>query len=584
MPKIQIEILQKKIYIFNKTIQYKCAIGISMNNVAIKKTLDELKICDDVANTDSSEVIFALLQLIEQLNGENEELKAKNQKLSDAINLLKGEQGKPTVKGKTKSKQGDVSSDKERKKRESRKNRKSKEKKTKITIDRSEICPVDKTHLPEDAVFKGYEPVVVQEILITTDNVEYQREKYYSPSQHKTYLGNLPTGIKGEFGPLTKTLVCTLKHSGNMSEPKIEEFLKDCGIIISQSTISRILTTDETGFNKEKDDIFRAAIESTTFHQIDDTTVRVNGENHYSQIFCNPFYTAFFTVPHKDRLSVLDILLCGQERVYLFDSAAFDMLSEFNVSQRIIDQVKELKKDGEMSEEELQYMLDKIFPKRKKGKNNKKRIMEAGAISAYHKQTEIPIIDILLSDDAPQFKKITKAHGLCWIHEGRHYNRLNPIVPLNVTILNDFKTRFWDFYGELLQYKNNPTSEKIDNLSASFDLIFSTKTGYDGLDDRIEKTRNKKEALLLVLKHPELPLHNNAAELAARTEKRRQDVSLQTKSKEGTKAKDAFLTVVQTAKKLGVNIYDYIADRISKTFNMPSLADLIIKNSLPQLE
>ena len=86
------------------------------------------------------------------------------------------------------------------------------------------------------------------------------------------------------------------------------------------------------------------------------------------------------------------------------------------------------------------------------------------------------------------------------------------------------------------------------------------------------------------MKHPELPLHNNAAELAARTEKRRQDVSLQTKSEEGTKAKDAFLTVVQTAKKLGVNIYDYIADRISKTFNMPSLADLIIKNSLPQLE
>ena len=131
--------LQKKNYIFNKTIQYKCAIGIRMNNVAIKKTLDELKICDDVANTDSSEVIFALLQLIEQLNGENEELKAKNQKLSDAINLLKGEQGKPTVKGKTKSKQGDVSSDKERKKRESRKNRKSKEKKTKITIDLSLI-------------------------------------------------------------------------------------------------------------------------------------------------------------------------------------------------------------------------------------------------------------------------------------------------------------------------------------------------------------------------------------------------------------------------------------------------------------
>jgi len=125
--------------------------------------------------------------------------------------------------------------------------------------------------------------------------------------------------------------------------------------------------------------------------------------------------------------------------------------------------------------------------------------MEAGAIAAYHQQTDIPIIDILLSDDAPQFKKLTAAQALCWIHDGRHYNRLNPIVQLNVEILDKFKTRFWDFYGELLKYKANPTPEKADILFAEFDRIFSTKTGYEDLDDRIEKTWNKKEPLLLVL-------------------------------------------------------------------------------------
>jgi len=45
-----------------------------------------------------------------------------------------------------------------------------------------------------------------------------------------------------------------------MYEPKILEFLENCGTFISQSTISRILTNDETGFNKEKQDIFLAAI------------------------------------------------------------------------------------------------------------------------------------------------------------------------------------------------------------------------------------------------------------------------------------------------------------------------------------
>jgi len=556
-----------------------------MNSSELKQLLHEIDSHLNISdNKFESKAVFDLFQLVELLNKDNETLKIENQKLRDEVNLLKGEDGKPKVLGKTKGDQGNVSSDSERKRREPKAKRKSKAKKDKIKIDRTEICKIDSSNLPDDAEFKGYETVVVQEILITTDNVEYRREKFYSPSENKTYFGDFPIGVKGEFGYCTRSLVCTLKHVGNMSEPKIAELLENCGIFISQSTISRILTNDETGFNKEKDDIFLAALASTPYHQIDDTTVRVNGENQYSQIFCNPFYTAFFTVPHKDRLTILDILLCGKERFYLFNAMAFDLLSDFNISGKIIDQIKQLTNDSVMSEEEMQELLGKIFTNPKKGKNNKKRIMEASAIAAYHRQTEIPIIDVLLSDDAPQFKKLTLDKALCWIHEGRHYNRLDPVVPLNVKILNEYKTDFWDYYGDLLKYKENPTPEKAENLSVEFNRIFSQKTGYDDLDDRIEKTRSKKDALLMVLKHPELPLHNNASELGARVEKRRQDVSLQTKSKEGTKAKDSFLTITQTAKKLGVNAYEYIADRVSKKFRMPSLADLIIQNFQPQIE
>ena len=37
-----------------------------------------------------------------------------------------------------------------------------------------------------------------------------------------------------------------------------------------------------------------------------------------------------------------------------------------------------------------------------KGKNNRTRIVEAGAITAYHQQTEFPVIPILLTGDAPK--------------------------------------------------------------------------------------------------------------------------------------------------------------------------------------
>jgi len=139
------------------------------------------------------------------------------------------------------------------------------------------MCKVDPSILPADAEYRGYEPVVVQEILITTDNVEYRKEIFYSPSENRTYVGKLPAGIVGEFGPGIRSLVCTLKYVANMSQPKIREFLENCDINISQSTISRILTNDETRFNQEKKDIFRAALEHTPYHQIDDT---VAGKEH----------------------------------------------------------------------------------------------------------------------------------------------------------------------------------------------------------------------------------------------------------------------------------------------------------------
>ena len=64
----------------------------------------------------------------------------------------------------------------------------------------------DPARLPPDAVFKGYEDVVVQDVLFRTDNVLFQKEKFYSPSQHTTYLASLPPGYRGQFGPGIKSL------------------------------------------------------------------------------------------------------------------------------------------------------------------------------------------------------------------------------------------------------------------------------------------------------------------------------------------------------------------------------------------
>lgn len=557
----------------------------SLRPAAITQALADLHTQpDEIADEQLASDFRRLLQLIEQFSEAYEKLKAENQRLCDEINRLKGEQGKPNIKASKKKESQDVSSEQERKSRQSPREKKSKAKKHKIKIDRTVVCPVNQSVLPEDAEFKGYQSVVVQEIIIKTDNVEYKKEVYYSSSQKKTYTGGLPEEIEGEFGPGVKTLVYAQKHVANMSEPKIKEFLENVGIYISPATISRILTQNNDPFHQEKAEIFRAGVESTRYQQVDDTGARVNGQNQCVQIFCNPYYTAYFTMPRKDRLSVLDIMLGDQTRSYCFNAEAFTLLETFRVSQKIRGQLRQLAFGQILNEERMQALFQQLFPDPAKGKNTRTRIREAGAIAAYHQQTDFPVIPTLLSDDAPQFKRLTREQGLCWVHDGRHYKKLHPVVPFHQEQLAAFREQYWDYYQKLLEYKEKPSQEQAEALSVEFDELFSTQTGYPALDERIAKTKAKKEALLLVLKYPELPLHNNAAELGARAQARKRDVSLHTMSAAGTQAQDTFLTIVQTAKKLGVSAYAYIYDRVSKQFQLPALAELIRLRSSPPLD
>jgi len=82
--------------------------------------------------------------------------------------------------------------------------------------------------------------------------------------------------------------------------------------------------------------------------------------------------------------------------------------------------------------------------------------MEAAAIAYYHQEVGRPIVKVLLGDDAPQFKLITQELSLCWVHDGRHYKRLMPIVPNHQKELTTFLDSYWKFYHTLHEYKKIP--------------------------------------------------------------------------------------------------------------------------------
>jgi hypothetical protein len=252
-------------------------------------------------------------------------------------------------------------------------------------------------------------------------------------------------------------------------------------------------------------------------------------------------------------------------------------METFNVSKIWIERLSSLK--GKIyNKEEMSRKMDYFFPP-DRYKTTRMRVLESCSIASYHQMTNIPVVNTLLSDDAPQFQKLTYQHAYCWIHDGRNYKKLRPLVPYYKEKREAFLDQYWDYYAKLNEFREKPDSEVAKQLSAKFDQLFSTKTGYDQLDGRISKTKEKKAGLLMVLKIPTIPLHNNAAELAARTKVRKRDVSLQTVTEKGTKANDIFMTIIQTANKLGVSSYAYILDRVSNKFEMPSLAQLIRKKS-----
>jgi hypothetical protein len=440
-----------------------------------------------------------------------------------------------------------------------------------IRIDREQVLKLDRTALPPDAEFKGYEEVVVQDLRIGTDNVRFRKEKYYAASSGKTYLAPLPQGYAGEFGPNLKSLCLLFAHLCNMTEPKIADLLENVGILISDGQISNLLTGAQEQFQQEKEAIVEAGLNSSRWQHMDDTGTRVDGENRHCQILCNPLYTAYFTTARKDRLTILDVLRNGRERTFRIHEEALGLLGQFGVSQRVQQGVRQLPFHQDWSESELNRRLADQIPDLAVAAHE--RIVEAAAIAAYH--AEAGHVRLLLCDDAKQFKLVADELALCWIHDGRHYQTLDPCVALHGQWLDAFRKRYWDYYKELRAYRQSPTLGNATQLRDQFDDLFSTVTGYEALDQRIAKTKANKVYLLMVLDHPEIPLHNNTAELGARTRVRKRVVSYGPRSEQGAKAWDTMETLLGTAKKLGVNFFHYIRDRVSGAMKMMPLAELI---------
>ena len=124
-------------------------------------------------------------------------------------------------------------------------------------------------------------------------------------------------------------------------------------------------------------------------------------------------------------------------------------------------------------------------------------------------------------------------------------------------------------------YRESPTGRKKAALERDFDRLFTQRTGWAELNTALGKIHGKREQLLLVLDHPEIPLHNNLSENDIRQYVKKRKISGGTRSVLGRRCRDTFLSLKTTCRKLGVTFWAYLQDRINGRNQIPSLPTLL---------
>ena len=98
-------------------------------------------------------------------------------------------------------------------------------------------------------------------------------------------------------------------------------------------------------------------------------------------------------------------------------------------------------------------------------------IEQAAAIVYYRHQTSVPVVETIVCDDAGQFKLLTEKLALCWIHAGRHYEKLSPVVLGHAKLLDSFAD----------EKRANPwclIDKHFDAFQQTYDERFQGKYGF----------------------------------------------------------------------------------------------------------
>lgn len=506
------------------------------------------------------ELVGALLAKVAELGSANAALKAENQALRDEVARLKGLPPRPPSRpsGMEKATGGSAGPGKSGKR--SRRRRGAKKDRDAVSAE-----VVVKAAPPPGSRFKGYQAILVRELVISAEVVRYRRERWVTPSG-ATVLAPLPAGIVGGFGPGLRRFLLVAHAQGQVTTERLVALLGGIGIEISKRQVVRLLTSRLDDLVAEDQGVLQAGLSTAPWVTVDDTAARHARQDAFTTQIGDARFTAFRTGTSKSRRNFLSLLRAGHGE-YVINDAALASMSGRALAGPVIAQLAAHPTKVFADEAAWRAHLAALGIDRLAVTPEPVRIATEGALWGTIQARGLLQGTVIVSDAAGQFR--LGEHALCWVHAERLVHKLVPANDPQRRAVAVTRSLIWWFYADLKAWQRDPCPRRAAALRARFDRIFTRRTGYVVLDRLLARLHRRRAELLRVLERPEIPLHTNASENDIRACVTKRKVSGGTMSAAGRTARDVLLGLMKTCRKLGVSFHRYLGDRLRVPGAMP---------------
>jgi hypothetical protein len=421
---------------------------------------------------------------------------------------------------------------------------------------------------PPGSIFKGYEDFVVQDLIIRPQVLLYRRERWRTPDGQNLVAG-LPADVRPDshFGPMVISFILYQYHHQHVTQPLLWDQLDQLGIEISTGQISRILTEEKQVFHREKAALLPAGLEVSTYVQVDDTGARHQGHNGFCTHIGNEWFAYFESTDSKSRQNFLEVLR-GASSDYTINDFAVAYWQRQKLAQAVIKRLT----GGATWWADKAAWQSYLTAQEVTDPRHVRIVSEGALLGSLIAQGVSPEL-VVLSDGAGQFDVLV--HALCWLHVERPLERLVPHNEKHRMAIERIRQGIWELYQGLKVYRQAPAEAMAAVLEKQFDELVTQRTESPSIDSVLKGMEADRAKLLQVLERPEVPLHNNLSEGHIRDYVKKRKISGSTRSELGRQARDTFASLKKTCRRLGVNFWEYLQDRVRGLGQIPQLADQI---------